>query len=497
MNLARAIADAAPLYRAKPLFRYNGQAHAFDDVLAQTYRLAHALRARGVARGDRVLLLARNKPEWVISMLGVLSVGAIVVPVNPALTSAEVAYIVEHSAPVLILTDDDLLPVVSPVAAASRVVAFGRDGADGWEQLLAQGEPERSCADCQPQDPAAIFYTSGTTGRPKGVLLAHGALLAISDVTCQNFPLHAGDSSLIPNSLSFIYPLMINCFSCIRSGATVVLQDRFHPEHALRAIEQERISVLMGVPTMFIMMLNWAQDKQVDTSSLRLCISAGSSLAWGVVQRFKERFGVALYDLWGQTEGTPITSYDPTTEPQGRPDSCGRALPGCGVRIIDAEGRDLAPEAVGEVLLSGPNVMLGYYQNPQATAQTLRQGWVHTGDLGKLDADGYLYIVGRKRDMIIRGGANIYPVEIEEALYAHPSVLECAVVGMPDELYGEAVKACIVCKSGSSVSAEELQRCCRQRLAEYKVPTVVEFLDELPKGPTGKILKRLLTEQKR
>ncbi|MDB5963320.1 MAG: hypothetical protein JWP59_4614, partial [Massilia sp.] len=418
MNVAQILADAAPLFHGKPLFRYNGSDYAFGSVIDQTHRLAQAIRARGVQRGDRVLLLAKNKPEWIISALAVLAAGAILVPVNPALTAAEVAYIIEHSAPALVFTDEDLLGIVSAVAAPSTVFAFGGDGEQSWNSMVARGEPEGAFAECRPDDPAVIFYTSGTTGRPKGVLLAHQALVAITDLTSQNFRLQPSDSSLIPNSLSFIYPLMINCFSCIRSGATVVLQDRFHPEHALRAIEQQRITIFMGVPTMFSMMLNWAQDEQVDVSSLRFCVSAGSSLPINVVQRFKQRFGVTLYDLWGQTEGTPITTYNPATEPQGRPDSCGRALPGCAVRIIDDGGNDLPPVTVGEVLLAGPCLMLGYYKNPQATEDTLRNGWIYTGDLGKLDADGYLYIVGRKRDMIIRGGANIYPVEIEEALYA-------------------------------------------------------------------------------
>jgi long-chain acyl-CoA synthetase len=495
MNVAQILAEAAPLYRDKPVFRYNGNDHAFGSVIDQTHHLAQAIRARGVQRGDRVLLLAKNKPEWIISALAALAAGAVLVPVNPALTAAEVSYIVEHCAPALVFTDDDLLGIVSAAAAPSAVVVFGGAGDQSWNSVVAEGGPEHAFADCRSDDPAVIFYTSGTTGRPKGVLLAHQALVAITDVTCQNFQLQPGDSSLIPNSLSFIYPLMINCFSCIRSGATVVLQDRFHPEHALRAIEQQRITIFMGVPTMFTMMLNWAQDERVDLASLRFCVSAGSGLPWNVVQRFKERFGATLYDLWGQTEGTPITSYNPATEPNGRPDSCGRALPGCAVRIIDDGGNDLPPDTVGEVLLAGPNVMLGYYKNPQATEDTLRNGWIFTGDLGKLDADGYLYIVGRIRDMIIRGGANIYPVEIEEALYAHPAILECAVVGVPDELYGEAVKACVVTRTGQPVSAEVLQQHCGQRLAGYKIPSIVEFLDELPKGPTGKILKRMLTSK--
>jgi long-chain acyl-CoA synthetase len=490
MNLAKTLAEAAPHYRTKPLFRYNGADHAFDAVLDQAHRLAHGLRTRGVQRGDRVLLLAKNKPEWIATLLAGLQIGAIVVPVNPALTASEVGYIVEHSAPTVIVADADLAAVAG---AQANVIAFGGDGADAWLDVVAASQPLADFADCQPNDPAVIFYTSGTTGRPKGVLLAHAALLATADITAQNFQLGPQDSSLIPNSLSFIYPLMINCFGCLRSGATIVLQDRFHPELALRAIEQQRITIFMGVPTMYTMMLNWAQDKQVEIGSLRFCVSAGASLSWKVVQRFKERFGVTIYDLWGQTEGTPITSYDPAREAQGRPESCGRALAGCRVRIVDDHGNDLPPEGVGEVLLTGPNVMLEYYKNPEATADTLRDGWIHTGDLGKLDADGYLYIVGRKRDMIIRGGANIYPVEIEEALYTHAAVDECAVVGVPDELYGEQVKAYVVVKSGQSVSVDALRQHCIGRLADYKVPKEVEFIAELPKGPTGKILKRVLT----
>ncbi|MBV6274264.1 AMP-binding protein [Alcaligenaceae bacterium CGII-47] len=492
MNLAHILLQSAPLYGDKALFRYNGTDYEFDAIQTQIHQLAHALRMRGVQRGDRVLLLAKNKPEWVVAMLGSLAVGAIVVPVNPALTAAELGYIVEHSEPSLVFVDTDLLASIEQCVPERLRAVFGDEQPDSFDLLLAQGIPQAEFAECEPQEPAVIFYTSGTTGRPKGVLLSHEALSAITEISGGNFQIRPDDKSIIPNSLSFIYPLMINCCACIRAGATIVLQDRFHPELVLRTIESERITIFMGVPTMYTMMLNWALGKDVDASSLRYCVAAGSSLSWNVVQQMQQTFGVTLYDLWGQTEGTPITSYDPATERQGRRDSCGRALPGCAVRIVDEDDRELPHGEVGEVLLKGPNVMLGYYKNLQATQETLRDGWVYTGDLGRLDADGYLYIVGRKRDMIIRGGANVYPVEIEETLYQHPAVLECAVVGTPDELYGETIKACIVTREAHQASAEELQDHCRQLLAEYKVPSAVAFMDELPKGPTGKILKRLL-----
>ncbi|MBV6274271.1 AMP-binding protein [Alcaligenaceae bacterium CGII-47] len=492
MNLAHILLQSAPLYGDKALFRYNGTDYEFGTIQNQVHQLAHALRIRGVQRGDRVLLLAKNKPEWVVAMLGSLAVGAIVVPVNPALTAAELGYIVEHSEPSLVFVDTDLLASIEQCVPERLRAVFGDEQPDSFDLLLAQGIPQAEFAECEPQEPAVIFYTSGTTGRPKGVLLSHKALLAVTDIAIDTFRLRGDDRSLICGSLSFIYSIITNCFSCVRVGATVVLRDRFHPEHVLHSVGSERITVFMGVPTMFTMMLNWMQDKQVDTSSLRFLLSSGQSLPWSLALRVQERFGLPLYDFWGQTEGTPITGYDPSVEPQARPDSCGRTLIGCSVRIIDSHGHALPAESTGEVLLTGPCIMLGYYKNPQATQDTLRDGWVFTGDLGRLDADGYLYIVGRKRDMIIRGGANIYPVEIEEALYQHRAVAECAVIGIADEKYGEMVKACVVVQSGCVVSSEELQLHCRNLLAEYKVPAEIEFMVELPKGPTGKILKREL-----
>ncbi|HBR47580.1 MAG TPA: hypothetical protein DEA80_22105, partial [Afipia sp.] len=310
-----------------------------------------------------------------------------------------------------------------------------------------------------------------------------------------HFDLRRSDVTQISNSLSFIYPLVINCLASIHAGATVALQERFHPELCLRGIEEERATIFMGVPTMFNMMLDWAQNQTVNVSSLRFCISAGQNLPWNVATRFRERFGVSIFDLWGQTEGTPITGFDPARETEGRPESCGRALPDCAVRVIDDQGTDLPPDEIGEVLLTGPSLFLGYDKNPQATAETLRDGWVHTGDLGKLDADGCLYIVGRKRDMVIRGGANIYPVEIEEVIYAHPAVTECAVIGIPDEVYGETVKAVVVIGENFQLSERELIEHCRTRLATYKIPASVAFMDALPKGPTGKILKRELRDR--
>jgi long-chain acyl-CoA synthetase len=490
MNVRQLLTNAQPLYTQHPLIVYNGETIGYEDFSNLVDRLSSAFVQLGVTSGDRVLILARNAPEWIAGYFAALGCGAIAVPVNPSLTLNEVNYIVEHAKPKIALIDEELQSALTGIIP--HLMTLGPTGT--LRQMSARCMPTKYIAECQATDPAVIFYTSGTTGRPKGVVLGHGAVIANARLVASLYRLSTSDKTLVSGSLSFIFSIMTNCTSAITAGTTIHLADRFHPEIVLRTIERERITIFMGVPTMFIMMLGWAKDKVVDVSSLRLCICSGASLPWNLFLSVKERFGISLYDLWGMTEGTPITSYDPFQD-EPRPDSCGHALAGCGVRIVDAEGRDLGAETVGEVLLSGPTVMLGYYNNPEATAETLRNGWVTTGDLGKLDRDEYLSIVGRKKDLIIRGGANIYPTEVEDALYGHPAIAECAVIGFPHEIYGEIVKAVVVFKDGQHASADELTAHCRTLLADYKIPAVFEVLRELPKGPTGKILKRALKDR--
>jgi long-chain acyl-CoA synthetase len=492
MNIAAILQDTSPNYRAKPLFRYRGGDVAYDDFVDQVSRLGSYLKAQGIGANDRIMIVAHNKPEWMVTLFAALGEGVTVIPVNPGLTAPEIAYMIEHAGPRLIVVDREIEAVLPDCDVATLTI----DPAGGaWKDAIARRPSSSDILARAGSDPALMFYTSGTTGRPKGAILSHGAEVFTAKMVAGHYRLGPKDITLIPNSLSFIYPLVINCLAAIYAGATVVLQERFHPELCLRGIEQERATIFMGVPTMFGMMLDWAQQQAVDASSLRFCISAGQNLSWNVATRFRERFGISVFDLWGQTEGTPITGFDPARETEGKPESCGRALPGCAVRVIDEAGTDLPPDSIGEVLLRGPSVFIGYDKNPLATAETLRDGWVHTGDLGKLDADGCLYIVGRKRDMVIRGGANIYPVEIEEAIYAHPAVAECAVIGVPDALYGETLKAVVVVGGSLKLSENELIEHCRSRLAAYKVPAKVLFVDKLPKGPTGKILKRELRAQ--
>ena len=490
MNVSEIINAAANLHAERAIIHFDGKSTTYQEFLDLVRRLAAAFTARGVKPNDRVMILAKNSPEWIASYFAALACGGVAVPVNPALTASEVSYIVEHSRPTVIMTDPETAPSLRD--RVPHVITLGSEGS--WKEIVPSQAPLQTVLSRKTDDLAVIFYTSGTTGRPKGVMLSHGAVAANASMVHALYGLSPSDRTLVTGSLSFIYSIMTNCTSAISSGATIYLLERFHPEHALRAIEGQRITIFMGVPTMYVMMLGWAKDKSVDTSSIRLAVCSGASLPWNLLLAVRERFAWTLLDLWGMTEGTPITSYAPPEEP--RQDSCGHPLEGCGVRVEDADGRDAEAGTVGEVLLSGPPVMMGYYDNPGATTETLQDGWVRTGDLGKLDEDGFLYIVGRKKDLIIRGGANIYPTEVEDVLYGHAAVSECAVIGRPDEVYGEIVEAVIVLSEGTSATPADLRLHCSVRLAEYKIPATFEIVDALPKGPTGKILKRELRERR-
>ena len=502
-NLLDLLTVSASSFGHRPALRFDGAPIEHAALVECVAKLAAGFQSAGLAAGDRVVLLSRNRPEWLMAFFAGIACDAIVVPVNPGLAASEVGYIIDHCQPKLVVAEADLGDLLAqaknrvsrifipPVDYAGLKPGNGED----WSRFLAGPSCALPCPIAVGQDAVVIFYTSGTTGHPKGVLLSHDAELFTTRMVARHMRIGPADRVIVAGPLAFIYPLIINALSAFVAGATLTILPRFHPAALAEVIERERITVFMGVPTMFAMLANWGGENAADLTSLRFAVSAGQNIAWSLCERFRQRFHVPIHDLWGMTEGTPITGYDPTAEPLGRPESCGRALPGCGVRIVDDSGIDLPPEGIGEVMLAGPNVMLGYYNRPDATAETLRDGWVSSGDLGKLDADGYLYILGRKKDLIIRGGANIYPGDVEEVLYGHPAVAECAVVGKPDELYGERVTAYIVPKSAAAISIEDLRAHCRERLAGYKVPADIFLIDSLPKGPTGKILKRVLRDR--
>ncbi|WJR75831.1 AMP-binding protein [Bradyrhizobium sp. NP1] len=493
MNVSDLLGDVASYYAGKPLLYVRGEPISHARIDADVRKLTGWLRSRGIARGDRVLLVMNNSAEWLVSLFAILRVGAIVVPVNPGLKSAEMCTIATHCEPSMAIVDDEFVEYLEPLADRFPMLVRAGSGPCDWTAVVVGAEADREATQVNASDASMIFYTSGTTGAPKGVIISHGAVNYIATMTSTHMRIGRADTSLVMGSLAFIYPLAINCLASFRGGATVVLQERFHPKFVCEAVEMRRVTVTMGVPTMFVMLMNFGELEQYDFSSMRLAISGGASLPDALCRRAKDTLGFEIFDLWGMTECTPVTSYDPARDDRGVPDSCGRALPGCDFRIVDDNLRPVANGVVGEVMLTGPMIMSGYYKNPKATAETMIDGWIRSGDLGIRDDAGHLFLVGRRKDLIIRGGANVYPVEIEEVLYTHPDVAECAVIGLPDAVFGERVKAFVVRRTDRLIEQELLSHCSRT-LAEYKLPSEIEFVAELPKGPTGKILRRELRD---
>lgn len=488
MGLADLLSGTADRLPEKACVVFRDQRISYSAMDEYARRIAATLIKHGIQPGDRVVLLSPNRPEWIAALFGVVGGGAVLVPINAALTSSETAFIIKDSEAAAILVDESLEGKLVDVDA-DRIVLLPEFGSPILEAPVASWKPRADT------DPAVIFYTSGTTGQPKGAVLTHAANVSTAIRVGQVWGMVEDDTHLLAGSLSFIYNSIINAGSAIAVGGTVVLQERFHPGEALQAIEAEKITVLMSVPTMYVMMAEWASQHAVDASSVRVAISAGASLAPTVVARARERLGIDLLDGWGMTEGTPITGYDVRVFKQGRPESAGKALPGCAVRVVDAEGKDVGDGEVGELIFQSPSDMSGYFRRPDQTAEVIRDGWIHSGDLARRDDEGFVFIVGRRKDMIIRGGANIYPAELEEVIFGIAAVAECAVIGVPDERYGEVVKAVVVPAAGHHLHGDEIIAFCRSRLAEYKVPSLVEFADSLPRGPTGKVLKRLLIKE--
>jgi long-chain acyl-CoA synthetase len=451
-------------------------------------RVAGILRDHGVGPGDRVGVMLPNVPYFPMVYFGIVRAGSVVVPMNVLLKGREVGYYLEDSGAKLLLAWHGFAEAAATGAEKAGGVKVVSVAPGEFESLLAGTEPVHDIADVDGGDTAVILYTSGTTGQPKGAELSHDNLRRNAEISARLDGIQEDDVVFggLPLFHTFGQTCCMNASATV--GATLTLLARFEPGKALEIIERDRVTHFLGVPTMHGALLHHPGREDVDTSSLRVIVSGGASLPGEVLRGVEEAFGVILLEGYGLSETSPVASFNmPDARRVG---SIGLPVEGVEMRVVDEDDNEVAPGEIGEIVIKGHNVMKGYLGRPDATEEAIRDGWFHTGDLGKVDEDGFFFIVDRKKDMILRGGYNVYPREVEEVLYEHPAVREAAVVGVPDDHWGEEVGAAVVLMEGEHVDAETLRSYVKEQLADYKYPRRVWFVDELPKGPTGKLLKR-------
>ncbi len=477
---------------------------SYAALSAQIDRLAAAFSARGLGQGDRVALLLPNCPHFTIGYFATVVIGGVSTPANPQLKPAELSYMWNDSQVKLAITIPQLLGVVQETArevpSLQTIVTIGDaegagDGVITWDALMAESEGKPVPPPVGEQhDPVVCIYTSGTTGRPKGAMLSHRNLISNCEAIEHILQLQDDDNFITILPLFHAFAATVCQNAALFCGTATTYLEAFHPARVLEAIRQHRVTIFPGVPAMFGALLHLPEDRSFDLSSIRLAVSGGAPMPVATMEAFEKRFGLPIVEGDGPTECSPVTAVNPPFGTR-KPGSIGIAIPGEEMKIFDDNDNEVPVGEIGEIVVRGENVMLGYHNKPDETAEAMRNGWYHTGDMGKVDEDGYFYIVDRKKDMLIVGGLNVYPREVEEVLYRHPAVQDAAVVGQHDPLRGEEPVAVIVLKQGATSTHRDIIRYCREHLANYKVPRKVLFRDAMPMGGTGKVLKRLLRKE--
>ncbi|MFI5064684.1 MAG: long-chain fatty acid--CoA ligase [Streptosporangiales bacterium] len=500
-NLAVILRETASAAPDRPAALYSGGKLSYGDLDMLSDRLAAGLEVAGVRPGERVGLQLPNIPQFLVAYFGILKCGAVAVPLNVLLKAPELAFQLGDCGARLLITWEGILGDAAKGAEAARVdpvYAVGHpaeagDGIEAFERLLAIPVHGYPLARRDLTDTAAVVYTAGTTGRPKGAMLSHIQLYMNADIPGRLFGVRPDDVVITVLPLFHVFGLSSIVNVCVRFGCTMSLVPRFDADEVLTSIERYRSTIFEGVPTMFIALLGHPDLGRYDVSSLRVAISGGASIPAPVLDAFERHFGVVILEGYGMTETASTTTFN-LSETERRVYSVGKPIWGTQTQVWDGEGRRLPPGKanVGEVVTCGLHVMKGYLNDPEATAAVFTGDWLHTGDLGYFDEDGFLFIVGRQKELIIRGGYNVYPREIEDVLHAHPAVAEAAVLGVPDARLGEEVMAVVILRPGASVTTADLLAYCRERIAAYKYPRVFEFRAELPKNSLGKVLKNQL-----
>ncbi len=489
-NLATILTESAERSGDRTAFKLENVELSYSMLDEGSARVSALLKSKGLETGDRVGLMMPNVPYFPAIYYGILRAGGVVVPMNVLLKAREVGFYLEDPGAKLLFAWGDFGEAAEAGAEkAGADVILVKPG--DFEKLLAEQEPDRDMADRTGDDTAVILYTSGTTGKPKGAELTHSNLYRNSAGVSQKLGEMSEDDVLLgalPLFHSFGQTCTMN--SAVSVGATVTMLPRFDPDKALAIIARDKVTIFQGVPTMYNAMLHSESCDSADCSTLRLCMSGGAAMPAELMRAFEEKFGCIILEGYGLSETSPVASFN-HPDKERKPGSIGTPIEGVEMQVWDDDGNEVAQGEVGEIVIRGHNIMKGYWNRPDANKEAItEEGWFRTGDMAKMDEDGYFFIVDRKKDLIIRGGYNVYPREVEEVLYEHPAIQEAAVVGVPHDELGEEVGAAVVLKEGESLEADELKSYVKEQVAAYKYPRTIWFVDELPKGPTGKILKR-------
>lgn len=514
MNLVSHVYQTALAQPGKTAYHFMGKETSYAEFDQSVSKFASALQDIGVGKGDHVAFLLGNTPHFLISLYATMRIGAIAIPVNPIYTPDEISYIMQNSDAKVVIALDQLLPLVGQAAKLfpdvrhfiicetddatyTKINALPETAKANihlFTQMLATGKPDLEPVLVDGNETAIILYTSGTTGHPKGAMLTHGNLYSNARDVADYLDFSAEDCIVATLPVFHVFALTVVVNAPLVRGATILLASRFSPSEIFSLIREQKATIFAGVPTMYNFLYQFPEANPSDFQTIRTAISGGASLPVALLYNFEDRFKVRISEGYGLSEASPVTTFNPQDR-ERIPGSIGTSIVNVENKVVDALGNEVPDGEVGELIVRGPNVMKGYYKMPEETVAAIRDGWLYTGDMARRDENGYFYIVDRKKDVVIVGGYNVYPREVEEVLFAHPDIVEAAVIGLPDSDFGEAVHAYVVLKEGSTVQQAELTDYCAERLTKYKVPKSFEFLDELPKNTTGKILRRALRDR--
>ncbi|PWA12790.1 hypothetical protein DCC39_03845 [Pueribacillus theae] len=503
MNLAYALERNAAIKPDEPAILFKNHSYTYKQINQETNRYANLFEKYGIKKGDCISIWLPNGMEFIYAFYAILKIGALAVPINYLFKKAEALYILKNSDAKLLVTDNgklefafemlEELQKLEKIAVNEDLFSDNANLISLKKELKVASNHKIAC-ELSPDHGACVLYTSGTTGQPKGVELSHFNVSLNAEFYADSIGLTDRHYGCIVTPLSHLLVLMAGLILIFMKGGKFYLFERFNAQEVASKIHQEKINFFIGVPAMYYMFLTLPEEEKYDMSSLQICITSGAHMPLEVRRKFEERFQTFTIQAYGQTESSPVITVDQISK-ERRFESVGLPLPHIEVKIVDEKGNEQPPGKPGEIIARGHCVMKGYWKNEEATKNTVKNGWLYTGDIGKMDEDGYVYLLDRLKEMIISGGYNIYPKELENVLYQHPAVLEAAVIGIEDERLGEIPKAFIVLKEDSTVTTKEIKKFSESQLASYKRIREVEFVEEIPKTPTGKLMKRRLVEQ--